>query len=198
MDVRAFSFEDHHALFAPLQYRHAKPGPRPDHRNRALCRQGHVGAADMGKIARSQGIGGIGHRPEIVEHQRSLKPQLGVQRCRIDHPVRIDEVHRPAGHWPGQPERSLPRQGLTQLRAKRLPRLGQPGVVLRRQHDGVAQRDHLADGNFGERKAGIGAADVGNGYPHANSAAICLPIRSCMVQRRSSEAFSAPVGWEPA
>ena len=116
----------------------------------------------------------------VVRHASTLplagiEAEIGRQRFGIDHPARIDEAHRPASNRPGKPESGMARQGLCQHRAERLPCLSQPRMVLRGEHHWLAQRTHFAACHFGNSKAGIGAANIGDRYPHGCCTRFCLP-----------------------
>ena len=129
---------------------------------------------------------------KIIEQQRAFQRKFVLQTGRIDHPVRVDETHRPAGHRPGQTEGGMMRQSLAQRRAKGPPGLRQSGMVARRQDYRLAQGQHFAIGHFGKREAGIGPADIGDGYAHGHGTKFCLPDLSCMAQAVSSAARAAP------
>ena len=175
MDVRAFGLQHDRAFFAPLQHGDAEASARADHRDRAPLRQRRFGSEQVRQIARLQRVRRMRHRAEIVEQQRALQPELALQAGRINHPVRIDKAHRTPSDWPGKPESGEARQGLCQHRAERPPCLSQPRMVLRAEHHRLAQRAHGAACHFGNGEAGIGAANVSDGYAHACCTRFCLP-----------------------
>ena len=175
MNVRAFGLEHDRPFIAPLEHSHAESSSRTDHRDRALGWKRQIGAQHMRQVARRQCVRSMRHRTEIVEQQHALQAERALQAGRINYPVRIDEAHRPASNRPGKPESGMARQGLCQHRAERLPCLSQPRMVLRGEHHWLAQRTHFAACHFGNSKAGIGAANIGDRYPHGCCTRFCLP-----------------------
>ena len=103
---------------------------------------------------------GMRHGGEIIDQDKIIQTEAGLQRIGPHHPVAVGEFVNRAG-WCRNGNAGTPGQRSAERRAERRPGRGQPGEIGGAQDDWCAEVHHLATRHMGNGETRVGAADIG-------------------------------------
>ena len=103
---------------------------------------------------------------KIVEKREFIQAKLSLQSVPVQPPVGIHEGQHVALDRRGDGERGTAGQGASIVMFEARPGFGKAGIIARPVFAHVAELWAPARREFGQCKAGMGAADIGGDDPH--------------------------------